>query len=159
MLGPGTFQEVDLQAAFGKVAQWSQPVLHGSPHAELVNLALKSALLNRGVSHLIFPDEVQVQPAPEGAEAGGSERRVTAREITPPRESLDRALGLLRGSKRPVIIVGHGARFQMEPVLELAEAMNTPVLTTFKGKGLSPTPIRSAAASSAAAARPSLAGS
>ncbi len=136
MLGPGTFQEVDLQAAFGKVAQWSQPVLHGSPHAELVNLALKSALLNRGVSHLIFPDEVQVQPAPEGAEAGGSEGRVTAREITPPRESLDRALGLLRGSKRPVIIVGHGARFQMEPVLEPAEAMNAPVLTTFKGKGL-----------------------
>ncbi len=27
VLGPGAFQEVDLQAAFGKVAQWSQPVL------------------------------------------------------------------------------------------------------------------------------------
>ena len=27
VLGPGAFQEVDLAAAFGKVAQWSQPVL------------------------------------------------------------------------------------------------------------------------------------
>ena len=138
VLGPGAFQEVDLQAAFGKVAQWSQPVLHGSRHAELVNLALKSAILNRGVSHLIFPDEVQVLPAPEGAEAGSPEGRMTAREITPPRESLDAALALLRGSKRPVIIVGHGARFQMGPVIELAETMNAPVLTTFKGKGLIP---------------------
>ena len=138
VLGPGAFQEVDLQAAFGKVAQWSQPVLHGSRHAELVNLALKSAILNRGVSHLIFPDEVQVLPAPEGAEAGGPEGRMTAREITPPRESLDAALALLRGSKRPVIIVGHGARFHMGPVIELAETMNAPVLTTFKGKGLIP---------------------
>ena len=78
VLGPGAFQEVDLQAAFGKVAQWSQPVLHTSKHAELVNLACKSAILNRGVSHLIFPDEVQVLPAGEGAEPGGSAGRRAA---------------------------------------------------------------------------------
>jgi pyruvate oxidase len=38
VLGPGAFQEVDLQAAFGKVAQWSQSVSHSSKHAELMNL-------------------------------------------------------------------------------------------------------------------------
>jgi thiamine pyrophosphate-dependent acetolactate synthase large subunit-like protein len=65
VLGPGAFQEVDLAAAFGKVAQWSQPVLHTSKHAELMNLACKSALLNRGVSHLIFPDDVQTLEAAE----------------------------------------------------------------------------------------------
>ena len=58
VLGPGAFQEVDLMAAFGKVAQWSQTVLPTSRHAELINLACKSAILNRGVSHLVFPDEV-----------------------------------------------------------------------------------------------------
>ena len=31
--GPGAFQEVDLVAVFGKVAQWSQPVLQSSKHA------------------------------------------------------------------------------------------------------------------------------
>ncbi len=35
VLGPGAFQEVDLMAAFGKVVQWAQPVLHSSRHAEL----------------------------------------------------------------------------------------------------------------------------
>ncbi len=64
VLGPGAFQEVDLAAAFGKVAQWSQSVLQTSKHPELVNLGLKSAILNRGVSHLIFPDEVQTLDAP-----------------------------------------------------------------------------------------------
>ena len=48
VLGPGAFQEIDLQAAYGKVAQWTQPVLHTSNHAELMNLACKSAILNRG---------------------------------------------------------------------------------------------------------------
>jgi pyruvate oxidase len=136
VLGPGAFQEIDLAAAFGKVAQWSQPVLGTSRHAELVNLAAKSAILERGVSHLIFPDEVQTLPAPEGARAGGPAGRLTPRAIAPPRESLDAAVEVIRGARRPVIIVGHGARFEMPAVLELAELLNAPVLTTFKGKGL-----------------------
>ena len=71
VLGPGAFQEVDLSGAFGSVAAWSQTVLHDSNPVELMNLACKNALLRRDVAHLIFPDEVQTLPAPEGAEAGG----------------------------------------------------------------------------------------
>ena len=134
VLGAGAFQEVDLQAAFGKVAQWAQTVLHTSKHAELMTLACKSAILNRGVSHLIFPDEVQTLPAE--AEAGGPEGRLTPRTIAPPEESVRKATDLLKGSKRPVIIVGHGARFNMAAIIQLAETLNCPVITTFKGKGL-----------------------
>ena len=138
VLGPGAFQEVDLSAAYGKVAQWSQPVLHTSKHVELVNLACKSAILNRGVSHLIFPDEVQTLPAPDGTRAGGPEGRLAPREIAPPRKVLDESVALLRRSRRPVIIVGHGARFHLPEIVKLAERLACPVLTTFKGKGLIP---------------------
>ena len=136
VLGPGAFQEVDLQAAFGKVAQWAQPVLHTSKPAELMNLSCKSAILNRGVSHLIFPDEVQTSPATEHAEAGAPAGRITPRTIAPPEDSLQKAIELLKQSKRPAIIVGHGARFNMPAIIELAESLNCPVMTTFKGKGL-----------------------
>jgi len=138
VLGPGAFQEVDLSAAFGKVAQWSQPVLHDSKHAELVNLACKSAILNRGVSHLIFPDEVQTLAAGEGARPGGPEGRLTPRDIAPPAEALGEAIALIRRSRRPAIIVGHGARFHMPGIVNLAEWLTCPVITTFKGKGLIP---------------------
>jgi thiamine pyrophosphate-dependent acetolactate synthase large subunit-like protein/nitrite reductase/ring-hydroxylating ferredoxin subunit len=138
VLGPGAFQEVDLMAAFGRVAQWSQPVLQSSRHAELMNLACKHAILNRGVSHLVFPDEVQKLPAAEGARPGGPEGRLPAPGIAPPAESLAAALERLRETKRPVIIVGHGARFDMPKVMALAELLHAPVLTTFKGKGLVP---------------------
>ena len=137
VLGPGAFQEVDLQAAFGKVAQWSQPVLHSSKHAELMNLACKSALLNRGVSHLIFPDEVQNLEVGDAA-AGGPDGRITQLGIAPPAEALDKAVRMLRGAKRPVFVLGHGARFHTEALTELAEQIGAPVITTFKGKGLIP---------------------
>ncbi len=138
VVGAGAFQEVDLQGAFGTVAQWAQPVLHSSKHAELMNLACKSSILNRGVSHLIFPDNVQHMPAPEGETAGGPEGRITSVAIRPPKESVDKAVALLSKSERPTIIVGHGARFNMPAIIQLAESLNCPVLTTFKGKGLIP---------------------
>jgi len=138
VLGPGAFQEVDLSAAFGKVAQWSQQTLHDSQHAELVNLACKSAILNRGVSHLIFPDEVQTLPASVDANPGGPEGRLTPREIAPPKRALDEAIALIRRSRRPAIVVGHGARFHMPDVVKLAEWLTCPVITTFKAKGLIP---------------------
>ncbi|MEJ2084700.1 MAG: thiamine pyrophosphate-binding protein, partial [Acidobacteriota bacterium] len=136
VLGPGAFQEVDLSQAYGGVAQWSQPVLHTSKHAELVNLACKSAILNRGVSHLIFPDEVQTLPVADDAKPGGPEGRIGPSNISPPSEAVDEAVALLRRSRRPVIIAGHGARFHMPGIIELAERMGSPVLTTFKGKGV-----------------------
>jgi pyruvate oxidase len=113
-------------------------VLGTSKHAELVNLACKSAILNRGVSHLIFPDEVQTFPATEGAVAGGPEGRLPSRAIAPPPDVIDSAVDRLGNAKRPVIIVGHGSRFDMPAVLELAELLNAPVITTFKAKGLIP---------------------
>ena len=136
VLGPGAFQEVDLGAAFGKVAQWSQTVLHDSRHTELMNLACKSAILNRGVAHLIFPDEVPKRPLSGTPAAGTPSGRLPSRSIAPPEDALNVAIALLRGAKRPVIIVGHGARFHMDPVVALAEQLKAPVITTFKGKGL-----------------------
>ena len=136
VLGPGAFQEVDLSAAFSAVAAFSQTVLNTSKHAELMNLAIKNARLKRDVAHLIFPDEVQTLPASERAKPGGPQGRLTPLNITPPAETLNEAVKRIKKSKRPVMIVGHGARFNMPAITRLAEAFGIPVLTTFKGKGL-----------------------
>ena len=135
VLGPGAFQEVDLSGAFGAVTAWSQPVLRDSNPVELMNLACKHALLRRDVTHLIFPDEVQTLPAPEGVAAGGPRGRIGAQEISAPAESLEHALRLLRTSKRPVIVVGHGARFDMPAVIALAEQLRRAGDHDLQGQG------------------------
>jgi pyruvate oxidase len=138
VLGPGAFQEVDLRAAYGGVAQWSQTVLQTSRHAELVNLACRSAILNRGVSHLVFPDEVQNVQASDDAPVGTPDGRLPEASIAPPEAAMADAVARLKAATRPVIIVGHGARFDMAEVTSLAEHLGCPVLTTFKAKGLIP---------------------
>jgi thiamine pyrophosphate-dependent acetolactate synthase large subunit-like protein/nitrite reductase/ring-hydroxylating ferredoxin subunit len=132
-MGRGAFQDLDLQAAFADVARYSQTVQGGSNHTELMNLACKTALVEADVAHLIFPDEVQVLPSEEPA--SGPDGRTGLRTIPPPAEALDAAMEKLTEAERPLIIVGAGARHDMDAIIALAEKLGAPVATTFKGKG------------------------
>ncbi len=135
VFGPGAFQEIDLAAAFSAVSAFSQTVLPNSRHAELVTLALKHAIVQRDVAHLIFPDEVQVMPAAEGARASEPTGRLGESDISPAEGSVRSALDRIRAARRPAIIVGYGARTRMDAVMALAQRLGSPVLTTFKAKG------------------------
>jgi pyruvate oxidase len=136
VLGRGAFQDLDLSAVFRDVAGWTSTVHAGSDHAEMAALAVKHARDGRGVAHLVLPDEVQVQPS--DAEPAAPDGRLSDRRIRPDETALATAADLVRGARRPVIIVGHGARSAADEVRTLAERLGAPVLTTFKAKGLVP---------------------
>ncbi|MFA8449180.1 MAG: thiamine pyrophosphate-dependent enzyme [Bacteroidales bacterium] len=135
VVSTGNFQEVDLAKAFMTVAEFNHTVQAGSNHAEMMSLAVKHALINRDVSHITFPDEIQTIRAEEGEMPKGPEGRMPSMKMMADPEVVEDAVDLLSKSKRPVIIVGHGARFHMDEVIEIAENLNCPILTTFKGKG------------------------
>ncbi|NBO38579.1 thiamine pyrophosphate-binding protein [bacterium] len=136
VVGTGNFQELDLVQAFSTVAVFNQRVQKDSKHSELMGLAIKHALIKRDVSHLTFPDEIQEAAAPTTVQVGSPHSRMADFYITPSHESLERAKFAIGQAKRPVIIMGHGARMHRASVIALAEQLNAPVLTTFKGKGL-----------------------
>ncbi len=116
------------------MADYSPTVLPDSDHAELTALACKTALVGRGVSHLVLPDEVQVLAAGDHAVAGPA-GRVADRGNGPPADALAQAVAAVDSARRPVLVVGHGARLDMDDVIALAEDLGAPVLTTFKAKG------------------------
>lgn len=138
VIGPGTFQEVNLGEAFSAVAEWSQSVLHPENATELAALAVKHAVVQRDVAHLISPDEVQDLPGLEEPKPRPRTGQVAATAIAPPADELARAVALLQGAKRPTIIVGNGARGAEAEVAALAEHLGAPVISTFKAKGLVP---------------------
>ncbi len=133
--GRGAFQDLDLAAAFADVADYQAVVTAGSDPAELMTLACKAATVGRGVAHLILPDEVQVMPAPTTA-AGAPQGRLAPRTATPPAAAVDEAARLIASSRRPLVIVGDGARSGIDEIRALAVTLGAPVATTFKAKGL-----------------------
>ena len=134
VFGPGAFQDIDLSSAFQAVTKFSQLVLPSSNHAELMSLACKTALVERDVAHLIFPDDVQTlrSAAPAGAATG----RLGGSVVVPAEADLAQAVAMINAAKRPMIVIGHGAVAAREAVIALAERIAAPVVTTFKGKGL-----------------------
>jgi len=134
--GRGAFQDVDLEGAFADVAAYNQTVTASSDHAELVNLACKTALVQRDVALLVLPDEVQVQPASSSAAPGGPAGRLVSPEMPPALDALDAAVARIAAANRPLFVLGAGARFDAAEVVALAEQLGAPVATTFKAKGL-----------------------
>ncbi len=134
VFGPGAFQDIDLSSAFEAVSRFSQSVLPSSNHAELMSLACKNAIVERDVAHLIFPDDSQTLPAGD-AQPQHPDGRLGAMSIAPDEAASDTALAAIAAAKRPLIIVGYGAREAMSPIIELAERLKAPVVTTFKAKG------------------------
>lgn len=135
VVGVHAFQDIDLEAAFEAVAEFSETVHLTSDHALLMTQAIKTSILKRGVSHLVFPDNVQPKTAAEDAKAQGPEGRMADLRVGPPPTAMDAAAALLKGAKRPMIIVGYGALGGMGEVIKLAEHLNAPIATTFKAKG------------------------
>ena len=136
VFGPGAFQDIDLASAFDAVTQFSQTVLSTSKHSELVSLAMKNAVVQQDVAHLIFPDDMQTNPS--DAPASQPDGRMGRVAIKPTDEDLADALTMLNTAKRPILVIGHGAWDHMDAITALAETLGAPVLTTFKGKGLLP---------------------
>lgn len=134
VFGPGAFQDIDLSSAFEAVGRFSQTVLSTSKHAELVSLAMKNALVERDVAHLIFPDDMQTLPS--DAKAGTPHGRLGAPIVVPEAGEIDKAVDMINNAQRPILVVGHGAWDSIDAIIQLAEELGAPVLTTFKGKGL-----------------------
>ena len=137
VFGPGAFQDIDLASAFAAVSRFSQITLPSSNHAELVSLACKTAWVERDVSHLIFPDDVQTIPAGD-APAGSPVGRLATPVVLPDPREVEASLEMIAKSRRPMIVMGYGAIEARAQVIALAEALKAPVLTTFKAKGLIP---------------------
>lgn len=135
VVGVHAFQDIDLEAAFEAVAEFSQTVHLTSDHALLMTQAIKTAILKRGVGHLVFPDNVQPRPAAKDAKAYSPAGRMANLAVSPPASAVDEAMALLQSAKRPMIIVGYGALDGMDKVTALAEQLGAPVATTFKAKG------------------------
>ena len=136
VFGPGAFQDIDLKSAFQAVARFSQPVLSTSNHAELMSLACKNARVHQDVAHLIFPDDTQTIPSQKPA--GETTGRLANAAVKPSDIDLAAAVDLINSARRPALVVGHGAYGVRQQIIDFAEAIGAPVMTTFKAKGLVP---------------------
>ncbi len=133
-IGSGSFQEIDQHAFFDPICVFNKVLMSEEQTTTLTTLAIKHALIDRGVSNLSIPNDIQ--HLPYEADILPMEGRIPNRNITQCDHLIDRAALVINQAKRPVIISGFGALHQGEKILALARKISAPLVTTFRGKGV-----------------------
>jgi len=123
------FQEVDQQALFKPVTKKTWTLTQAKRIPEMVREAFRTALTpRRGPVVLNMPRDLLAETA-EFEPIATPEGRGLAGAIAGDRDLVERAAGLLKGAKKPLIIAGGGVKNSRAhaQALELAELLNAPV--------------------------------
>jgi len=134
LIGPGSFQEIDQHSFFEPICVFNKILMSEGQTTTLITLAIKHALVERGVSHISVPNDIQKLPC--DADIMPMEGRIANRNISPCSSLVRKAAVLIDKAKRPVIISGFGALGQGQKLLRLARKISSPIVTTFRGKGV-----------------------
>jgi pyruvate dehydrogenase (quinone)/pyruvate oxidase len=134
-------QDVDLDRLFMDVCVYNTRVM-GAAHVENVtNLACRTALSYRGVSHINFPVDLQEKGCEKRSPRNvpGSSSDIFARSARLPDEKdLRAAADILNSGKKIAILAGQGALnagFELE---QIADALAAPIIKPLLGKACVP---------------------
>lgn len=134
LLGPGSFQEIDQHTFFEPITVFNKVLMSEEQTTNLTTLAIKHAIIEKGVSHIGIPNDVQ--KIPYMAKTIPFEGSFPNKAITQPMYLVLQAAQVINQAERPVIVSGFGAITQGENLLEFAEKITAPIVTTFRGKGV-----------------------
>ena len=118
-------------------------MINGPEQAEMtVDIACRSALSQRGVSHLTIPIDVQERKL-EGNYSrhkvpGHTSDSFVTSAFLPDRRWLEQAAAIINGGNKVVILVGQGALNAGDEVSAIAEKLGAPVVKALLGKAVIP---------------------
>jgi len=134
MIGPGSLQEIDQYSFFEPICVFNKILMSEDQTTTLATLAVKHALLNKGVSHIGIPNDVQKLPYETNTLP--LEGRMPNLAFSQTDELIEKGAATIDGAERPAIIAGFGALGQGESLLEFARKITAPIVTTFRAKGV-----------------------
>lgn len=138
VLGSEYQQEVNLERLFADVAaQYATTVASPEQVPSAIDQAFRAALATRSPTVVVVPHDVQNSPA--ATPAGEHGQIATAAEYRAPRvlpadADVDAAVAVLSHARRPVVLVGQGARANAAEVVTFAVHLGAAVVTSLLGK-------------------------
>lgn len=127
-LGTGAVQDIDQQKLISPIASYSALVSDNHSFPKLLNIAMKKALGQGGVAHLSVPKDIWLLPV-----TGGFYPLAPKKPVTIPTTE-DKVTAEINRAKRPIILAGRGIKQARTEVLQFAEKIQSPIMTTMPAK-------------------------
>jgi pyruvate oxidase len=133
-IGPGSIQEIDQYSFFEPICVFNKILMSEEQTTMLATLAVKQALLDRGVSNIGLPNDVQKLPC--DLDVQPFEGRMPNLAFVAEDALVEKAAMTIDSAERPVIVAGFGARGQGNKLHKFADKISSPIVTTFRAKGV-----------------------
>jgi pyruvate oxidase len=134
LIGPGSFQEIDQYSFFEPLTVFNKILMSKDQTTSLSTLAIKHSIIDRGVSHIGIPNDVQKLPYTD--DIVPFEGNFPNKATRPADSLMKKAADIIDQSERPVIIAGFGAMGNGEVLLNFAKRIDAPITSTFRAKGV-----------------------
>ena len=133
-IGSDYFQETHPDQLFKECSHYCEFISGASQMQRTLELAIRQAVTDRGVSVVVIPGDVALQPAAAAADPQPA-NLLPARPAEPAaNEALDRLAALLNGENRVTMLCGSGCQGAHDQVLALAERLRAPIVHALRGK-------------------------
>jgi pyruvate dehydrogenase (quinone) len=143
LIGTFTQQDAALDKLYLDVAVYNECVMSGAHMESLADLAIRTALEQRGVSHITLPVDIQVQEQKKGRSDRNPPHHTSATpaysDSLPSRVDLEHAADILSRGKRVAVLAGQGALHVTDELEKIAETLGGPSSKRCWAKPLCPT--------------------
>ncbi len=133
-IGSGYFQETHPENLFRECSHYCELVSGPSQMPRTLEVAIREARAKRGVSVLVIPGDVALQPAAAAPAAKLNGLLQSAPVVTPAPDDLDRLAALLNEARRITILCGSGCAGAHDELLALGERLQAPMVHALRGK-------------------------
>lgn len=135
-LGTKAFQEANLQKLCEDVAVFNHQIEKGDNVFEIVNEAIRTAYEQKGVAVVICPNDLLTEKIKDTTNKPVDTSRPTV--VSPKYKDIKKAVKLINKSKKPVMLVGVGAKQAKDELRAFIEAAKIPVVHTLPAKTILP---------------------
>jgi len=133
-MGSGYFQETHPQELFRECSHYCELIGSAEQMQRTVEIAIREAVAKRGVSVVVLPGDVALQPAPDLPLPAAGTLALPAPAVVPSRGSLLQLSGLLNDAERVTVLCGSGCAGAREALLALGARLLSPMVHALRGK-------------------------
>ncbi len=133
-IGAGYFQETHPETLFKECSHYCELISGANQMPRTLEIAIRQAVGNRGVSVVVIPGDVALQAAADAPAPKAESLLPGPAIVTPRRADLDRLAALLNGEGRVTMLCGSGCQGAHDQVLALADRLKAPIVHAFRGK-------------------------
>jgi pyruvate dehydrogenase (quinone) len=133
-IGAGYFQETHPQDLFRECSHYCELISGANQMPRVLEVAIREAVGRRGVSVVVIPGDVALQPAADAPPVKVAGLLLLRPVVMPEKSDLDRLAALLNGGGQVTILCGSGCAGAHNELLALGERLKAPMVHALRGK-------------------------